>query len=281
MWRTLLLAFVFGIATAQAEIPEGDGRTQMSARGVSVEAFTYRAPGTPATAPFLIVLHGLERDAESYRDSAKPLAEALGAIAIVPQFDRDRFPTASFQRAGIVVGGKLRPREQWLSEIFLAMIDALRVREGDRARPVRFIGHSAGAQFLSRLSAFGEPDALRIVIANPSSLVFPTVERPFPYGFGGPTEELGDEDALRRYLALPITVYLGEADLLSRNRDDSPPAVAQGETRFARGQNFFAAGKELAEAQGWPFEWRLVTAPGIGHSARAMFAAPQALEALR
>jgi hypothetical protein len=30
----------------------------------------------------------------------------------------------------------------------------------------------------------------------------------------------------------------------------------------------------------WKFNWRLVELPGVGHSARKMFSAPQAFEAL-
>jgi hypothetical protein len=44
--------------------------------------------------------------------------------------------------------------------------------------------------------------------------------------------------------------------------------------------NVFNAAKMLAQQRGWRFNWRLVELPGVGHSARKMFSAPQALEAL-
>jgi hypothetical protein len=47
-----------------------------------------------------------------------------------------------------------------------------------------------------------------------------------------------------------------------------------------RGLNVFNAAKTLAQTRGWTFNWRLVELPGVGHSARKMFAAPQASEAL-
>jgi len=42
----------------------------------------------------------------------------------------------------------------------------------------------------------------------------------------------------------------------------------------------FTAGKALAQSRGWPFNWRLIELPGVGHDGQKMLAAPQASEAL-
>jgi hypothetical protein len=55
-------------------------------------------------------------------------------------------------------------------------------------------------------------------------------------------------------------------------------AMRQGKTRFERGHACFAMAKALAEEHGWPFNWQLIEAPEIGHSAQAMFSHPQALK---
>jgi hypothetical protein len=44
--------------------------------------------------------------------------------------------------------------------------------------------------------------------------------------------------------------------------------------------NAFNAAKTLAQARGFPFNWRLIELPGVGHDARKMLSAPQASEAL-
>ena len=44
--------------------------------------------------------------------------------------------------------------------------------------------------------------------------------------------------------------------------------------------NTFNAGKALAQARGWPFNWRPVELAGVGHDAKKMFSAPQASAAL-
>ena len=55
------------------------------------------------------------------------------------------------------------------------------------------------------------------------------------------------EAELRRYLALPLTIYLGQEDTGDKDRNDTPEAAAQGETRYERGRNAFQAGRERRE----------------------------------
>ena len=109
--------------------------------------------------------------------------------------------------------------------------------------------------------------------------MLPSVEVAAPYGLGKVYAEAEGEAQLRRYLELPLTIYLGDADTRD-DRDDSPEARAQGASRHQRGVNVFDAAQKVAQARGWPFNWRLVELPGVGHSASKMFAAPQATDAL-
>jgi hypothetical protein len=60
----------------------------------------------------------------------------------------------------------------------------------------------------------------------------------------------------------------------------SGPSDADAASRYQRGVNTFNAGKALAQARGWPFNWRPVELAGVGHDAKKMFAAPQASAAL-
>ena len=101
-----------------------------------------------------------------------------------------------------------------------------------------------------------------------------------PYGLGKVYSGADGEAQLRRYLEQPITIYLGQGDVRADDRDPSPEAQAEGASRYQRGRNAFNVAKALAQARGWPFNWRLVELPGVGHNARKMFAAPQASEAL-
>jgi pimeloyl-ACP methyl ester carboxylesterase len=145
--------------------------------------------------------------------------------------------------------------------------------------PVYLFGHSAGGQFLSRVAAYQPPaGVMRFVIANPSSHVRASLTDDAPFGFRGVSN---GEALLRQYLALPITIYLGEDD-----EDPSDPdlstrsaAVAQGPHRLARGRFVFNEAKNYAENNHLPFNWRLVITNGVGHTADGMLrseAAPSA-----
>ena len=142
-------------------------------------------------------------------------------------------------------------------------------------------GHSAGGQFLSRISAFSLPfDADRIIIANPSVHVVPTVSETVPYGFGGLFEEDEAEARIKQYLGLPISIYLGEEDIHSKYLVVNESANRQGDNRLHRGRNIFHRARQLADERNWSFNWRLVEAAGVGHSSKGMLQAPEMITAL-
>jgi hypothetical protein len=121
----------------------------------------------------------------------------------------------------------------------------------------------------------------RIVIANPSTWVRPSLDIAAPYGFGGVYDQPRGEAALRRYLAAPVTVLLGQKDIGSDDLVTNDEAEQQGGTRLERGQNVFREARLAAQKHGWPFNWHLVVIPGIGHNARRIFASDEALTALK
>src|SRR6185369_9288569 len=108
----------------------------------------------------------------------------------------------------------------------------------------------------------------------------PELDTAAPFGFGGVYPRGSDVSNLRRYLATPVTIFIGAEDTGGKNRNDSAEAKTQGVTRFDRGRNAFAAGKAMAQSRGWALNWRLVEVSGVGHSARKMFASEDVLEAL-
>lgn len=275
----LMIFACLAISARAAPIPTGDGYQVVKTGEYNLEVFTYKPAGY-SDGPLLMVFHGLERNADGYRDYAKSMADRFGVVVAAPLFDKTRFPTALYQRGGIANQKSLLPQDKWIGTTAIALVDQLRKDEGRPQLDYYLIGHSAGGQFLARLAPFVPHAAKRIVIANPSSWVFPSLKEEFPFGLGGATASLGSEDFMKRYLAVPITIYLGQADTGDRNRDDSEDAVEQGATRHERGLNFYRAGQALAQEKGWSLNWRLVEVPKVGHSSRRMFDAPQVQEAL-
>lgn len=263
-----------GAANA-AKIDIGPGE-QTASLGVPLDIYTYRPPGCAPTG-FLIVFHGVDRNADTYRDDAKPLADKLCLIVAAPLFDKQRFPSWRYQHGGIVYRHALQDNANWTGNLVLQLAEWLRQQENQPSLPYYLIGHSAGAQFLSRVAAYVPSDAHRIVIANPSTHVLASLKDDPPYGFNGMPSA---EEMLKRYLAAPVTIFLGQEDHGSKNLADDADAEEQGETRFERGERAFHQAEDMASQHGWPFRWRLVEVPGVGHSARSMFASPMAADAL-
>lgn len=284
MIRSLLMLILLGglsALTRAQPLPVGASQIVVEAGG-PIEVFTYRPP-TYRDGPLIFVFHGVQRNAADYRNFAITLAERFGAIVAAPLFDRARFPYESYQQGGILQDGQFQPPEHWSFSRVPAIIAAVQAATGDHPRPYYLIGHSAGGQFVARLAALvGDLGAERLVSTNPGSHLFPTREAPYGYGLGGLPEEASNDAALQRYLATPLTFFLGTGDNDPQHRalDRSPPALHQGPHRYARGLACFAHGQNLAAERGWAFNWRLVEVPAIDHDAARMFAAAEVADAL-
>ncbi len=276
----IALFWVFSLSVVAQSIPVGVSRIVYENQGEPLTLHTYRPP-TYAGGPLILVFHGVKRNAEDYRNFAITLAERFRAIIITPEFDSTRFPSARYQRGGLMKGKQAQPTAAWTYTMVPGIVSFARKAMGNDTLPYYLIGHSAGGQFLVRMAAFLPGEARRIVASNPGSDLFPTRDQPFGYGFGGLPESLSDDKVLKAYLAAPLTLYLGTDDIYPRpSFDDSPDGMRQGQHRLERGRNCYAFAKALAQQKGWPFNWRKVETPGIGHDAAFMFAAKEVEDAL-
>ena len=272
----IALSFALLAAWPLSVVAGTSGEATATLGDTSLEVFTYR-PGGCTPIGLLLVFHGVDRNAATYRDNARPLADRFCLLVAAPLFDAERFPTWRYQRGGIVHDGRIQDSALWTGWFVVKLADWLRQQEARPDLPYWVIGHSAGAQFLSRFAAFIPNQARRSVIANPSTWVLPSLADAVPYGFGGVPAA---ETLLRRYLAAPVTVLLGEEDTGSKHLVENDEAEAQGATRYARGESTFHLAEAVARRRGWAFNWRLVEVPGVGHNARTMFASPMAADAL-
>jgi pimeloyl-ACP methyl ester carboxylesterase len=264
---TVLSALVVG----QAAIPAGSGQVEVEVGGTTLDLFTYK-PAAYRDGPLIMVFHGVLRNADEYRDHAAKMGDRTKALVVAPRFDEKRFPTAKYQQGGLLVEGQAAPRDEWTWSRIPEIAAAMRRLEQRDDMPYYLIGHSGGGQFLVRLAGFVDSGAVRIVAANPGTHLFPSRDHDYPYGFGGLPDALNGDEMLKRYLARPLTIYLGSNDTeRDEHFDVRPPAERQGKTRYERGRNAFRHGQELARQRGWEFNWRLVEAEGVGHDHEGMF----------
>lgn len=281
--RLLLAALmlVFAHPLWADPLPTGPATLAFPNDAEPITLYTYKPP-TYKDGPLLIVCHGVQRNAEEYRNFAITLAERYGVIVVAPLFDDERFPSSRYQRIGLLdKDGNVQASETWTCAIIPKIVAHVRELECNTDLPYYLIGHSAGAQFLLRLAAFMPGEALRIVAANPGSTLFPDREQKFGYGFGDLPEDLSNDEAMRHYLAAPLTFNLGTSDSTADDYfDTSPEGLQQGSNRLERGHACFNAGQKLAKDHDWVFNWRVVETPGVGHEAAFMFAADEAGDAL-
>lgn len=258
-------------ATEAAE--PGRGELTTTQGGYPLDVFTYRPAGC-APQGVLLVFHGNSRNADDYRDYARPFADRSCLTVYAPHFDRGRFRSWAYHRGGVIRRGTIRWRSEWTVSIIQGLAQWALAQTGGPDKPVFLFGHSAGGQFVSRVAAYAPfPGVQRYVVANPSTHVWPSLDESVPYGFG----LFPDADAaLKNYLNQPVTIYLGSRDTGSRLLTRTSAAVRQGENRLDRGQKTFKAARALARGKGWNFNWKMVIADGVRHSARGMFRAPEA-----
>lgn len=270
--------------TLQSELTDdrfvmpGRGCLTTRVEGAALPVFTYRP--SRMESGILFVFDGLHRNAESLRDKTEILAERTGLITFAPLFDRERFPKWRYDMAGVVRRGEVQPQENWTAPLLQDLIDWARTSVNMSAAQTYLFGHSAGGQLLSRICAYSPlSDIQGIVITNPSAYVAPDPDEAAPFGFDGVFAPDEAAARLQVYLALPITVYLGQEDTGTRHLATSKPAMRQGPSRVARGRGVFGAARKIAGRHGWAFNWRLIEVPGVGHSSRAMLKAKQCAEA--
>ena len=225
----------------------------------------------PLNGCVVMVMHGMDRDAEAYMRTCMDVTRNTRVAIICPEFSRAEFPTRVEYNWGNVIshdGHQLSLGNESLS-VIEGVYDDFCARVGRCGSLGYYLyGHSAGAQFVHRCVALEWCDRIiRAFACNAGVWTFPTVMWRYPFGMAGV------EEHIRAFLQAPLVVMLGEEDTdpCHRHLDTSPLSMAQGATRLERGLHFFSAGRQAAQVLCVPFGWTLYTVGGAGHSHRAMF----------
>jgi pimeloyl-ACP methyl ester carboxylesterase len=281
----------------------------------------------------IIGIHGLDRFATaSYFDliaAERKVPEAERCTLIIaPQFltetERTKYhvpPTVPCWKGSRWIQGDDSIPSSHRSVSAYQLVDALLDRLSDRRifpnlRAIVVAGHSGGGQFVQRYAAGNSVEdrlaaravAVRWVVANPSSYLYLTPERPIPNAgdrFGIPPPAVrrriswfnnykygldhlnrymratGEDRIRAQYPRRAITYLLGE-----RDNDPNHPqldrgfaAELEGATRLQRGLAFYRYlqhlyGPDIARTQ------QVAIVPRVGHSALRMFSSDAGVRAL-
>lgn len=270
----LLIAGVTGCVASNGNradegLPPGSGAIRFEGLpGITMRAFYHRPEQYRTGSPILIVMHGVKRNADWYRDAWRPLSEQTGVLIVAPEFSRQAFPGGrSYNRGGMRQrDGKPAPADEWSFTAVERLFDAVRRRTGSSKDSYLLFGHSAGAQFVHRMMTFlPELRVKRAVAANAGWYAMPGFAEKFPHGLGD--SGIGEEQ-LRRAFRRNLVVMLGDADIDPNGRylNRSAGAMRQGVNRFSRGLAYFDAAKMEAARLDVPLNWVLQIVPGAGHS---------------
>ena len=236
--------------------------------GKTMRAY-YHKPDTYRTdSPILMVLHGVNRNADWYRDAWRELSDRHGVLILAPEFDRAQFPSGrGYSRGNMrAKGGDPLPQSDWAFNAVEALFDAARGWTGSTRDTYLMFGHSAGAQYVHRMVTFMPKLRLeRAVAANAGWYTMPDKQQKYPYGLDGAGLTVA---ALHTAFDRDMTVLLGDGDNNPRGRHlhNTPPAKRQGAHRYARGLAYFERAKAAAMRTGADFNWTLKIVHGAAHS---------------
>lgn len=241
-------------------------------QGPSMRVYATRPAGLAADRPVVFVMHGVNRNADDYRDQWHELALEHDFMLVVPEFSEKDFPGSRGYNLGYLEDrkGKARPRSRWAFSAIEPIFDEIRKRYDITTSRYAIYGHSAGAQFVHRF-IFHVPGARvsQAVPANAGWYMMPDYQAGIPYGLGG---SIVTPEMLAAAMAMPVTVLLGDKDIDPEdpNLRQTAEAMAQGAYRLARGQKFFEVAGSWAERAAVPFNWKLALVSGADHDNRLM-----------
>jgi len=140
-----ILCGLLGCAPVAAA-PIMTGRQVIDINGAPMEVFTYRPPGC-SDPSLLMVFHGVARNARTYRDDARAIADRLCLLVVAPVFDKRAFPAWRYQRGGIVKDTVVQDARDWTGRLVLDLVAWVRAQEG---RPLAYSLLAFLAVWLSR-----------------------------------------------------------------------------------------------------------------------------------
>jgi hypothetical protein len=250
--------------------PDGPIREVINVRHLDLELYSY-IPHLNPISGILFLFDGVNRDAAGIINKAKALAEHYRLALVAPVMNQKCFPKWRYHYAGVTRNHIIQPQIVWTYNIIQFLIDTMLERFRCSDLKVYLFGHSAGAQLISRVSAYTPLSDVNAVIAsNASSYVMPLLNEPAPFGFKNIFPEQKAISKLKIYLAAPMTIYLGMCDVTDLHLSRSAFAIRQGKNRLERGRKLYQIGRQVARKYQSKFNWRLVELPGVGHSSRDM-----------
>ncbi len=272
----LILSFFFLVTPVNAQLSPGKGVYEFtgykSKNDSPFNVYYYLPEGDVSKMPILFVMHGVLRNADTYRDNWVDLADKHKVLIVVPQFTQENFKGDRGYAFGNVQarGGVLNDPSEWSFSLIDQIFDDVVKQTKSTQTKYDLFGHSAGSQFAHRFIIFTKKNkANRVITANAGSYTVLDYEVNYPFGI----KDMDINDKHLKYLLQKdLVVQLGDKDNDPNHKQlpKSAEAMKQGAHRFERGHYFFEKAKAQAERLGVPFNWKLRIVKGAGHQNEKM-----------
>ena len=225
-------------------------------------------------APILFVFPGMNRNANTYRDTWINLADTKGIMIFSFEFPTAFYPNSVAYQEGNIVNqnGVLNTEDKWSFSIVEPVFDYIKTSFNYNHNFYDLFGHSAGAQFVHRYILFKPYSRVRKAIsANSGWYTIPDTSVLFPYGLKNIPENNFD---LSNSFNKQLEIHLG---LLDNNANDpslrkTPEANAQGFHRLSRGRYFVSKSDSIAQSMNYSINWVKKEVPDVAHNHGGMSA---------
>jgi hypothetical protein len=262
----------------------------------------------------VVVIHGTNRNASDYEGWMETAAKDAGvtdALIVAPQFLDSSDGPSSLDLRWTSEGWKQGDESQTSPSVssFAAVDQMIRgiLASGEfpNLADIVVAGHSAGGQFAERYAASNRIDGtvglpMRYVVANPSSYLYLSPERPvsgstdqfatpsssscsgydaYKYGLNGLSPYLAavGADGIRAQFESRHVAYLlgsSDTDPNESSLDKSCQAEMQGSYRLARGQAFYNYLGHVYGSGVYTTQSETIV-QGVAHDANGMFCSPE------
>ncbi len=267
---TLLVSLSTG---AFAQLEAGSGRYDFDdpVRDAKMTVFYYKPTSYTSDSPIVIVMTGINRNADEYRDAWVENAEKHNFLVLTPLFSQSLYPGVNGYNQGNVMINKdstsRNDRDVWAFTTLDRLWADFKTRRDQTRRDKYFLyGHSAGCQFVHRMMMFNPgADVDMAVCTSAGWYTMPDYDIRWPYGLEG--TGISESD-MKAFLTSNFVLGVGENDTdpghywLRR----TPEAMVQGTQRRQRANQFHEKSKVLAEKLGVELFQPFLIIPGAGHN---------------
>ncbi len=219
----------------------------------------FKPGGSTQAVPLAVCVHGYTRQPLDQLRAFAPLAERLGFALALPLFDDRRH--RRYQQL-------LHPRLRTRSDLaLLQALDAAAGRHGIDAKRLFLFGYSGGAQFVHRFAMCHPQRTAALAVGAAGWYTWPDMHHDWPLGLANAHDRLEQPICLRRFVQLPMAVWVGERDTAADEhlRDEAQLAAMQGAHRLDRAHNWAQAVRDAGRACGVSNDVPVTVLARVGH----------------